>query len=129
MAPPDIDQPQTYVRFSIRSQPDVAANRCDRGSVLHVDPGESIISNVASCQMNSSGTSCGNIRIEINVVAGEQGDMPNASYNIAIDDDIRATGNSLHHDISCSVGRNGNAIRSTGPIVQTDRTICGSQHD
>ena len=68
----DVDQPEEYVGFSIRSQPDVAAGRRDRGSILHLDPGQSIIFNVASCQINSSGASGGNIRIEIDIVAGEQ---------------------------------------------------------
>ena len=55
--------------------------------------------------------------------------MPHACFDMPIDDDIRGARDGLKQNIACSVGRNGDPIRRTGPIVQTYRAICRSQHD
>ena len=55
--------------------------------------------------------------------------MPDACFDISIDDDIRGARGGLEQNISCSVGGNCDPIRRTGPIVQGHRAICGSQHD
>ena len=55
--------------------------------------------------------------------------MPDASFDICIDDDICGAGEGLEQNIARTVGRNCNAIRRTGTIVQSYRAICRSQHD